>query len=143
MYFWTYILEDGIGENVQERLNAENGTASNIEIYLKKSDLDAIQSPLLTIAYHGYEHLDELKMDEQAFVRNIEQCGRLLPLLSLDVIPFYARTYGRARKEYDTILKAHKLTSVHVSDGVNYNNPTRVDRELISNERIQNGKVHV
>lgn len=138
-----YILEDGIGENVQERLDAENGTASNEEIYLKKSDLDAIQSPLVTIAYHGYEHLDEWKMNERAFVQNVEQCGRLLPLLSLDVIPFYARTYGRSRKEYDTILKAHKLTSVHVSDGVNYNNPTRIDRELISNARLQNGKVHV
>lgn len=138
-----YILEDRIGENVQERLNAENGTASNEEIYLKKSDLDAINSPLVTIAYHGYEHLDEWKMDEHAFVLNVEQCERALQELPLKVIPYYAHTYGHAREKNDSILAKKKLTPAYVSGGANYNDSTRIDRELISNERLLNGKVHV
>ena len=82
-------------------------------------------------------------MDERAFVQNVEQCEQALHELSYEVIPYYARTYGHALKEFNEKLKAHKLTSVHVSGGANYNDPTRIDRELISNERIQNGKVHV
>lgn len=138
-----YILEDGIGENVQERLDETKCAKTNEEIYLKKSDIDAINSPLVTIAYHGYEHLDEWKMDEHAFVQNVEQCERALQELPLEVIPYYAHTYGHAKAVYNSILASKRLTPVHVSDGANYNDSTRIDRELISNERLLNGKVHV
>lgn len=137
-----YIIENGIGENVQARLDKTRCAKGN-EIYLRKSDLDNMKSPLVTIAYHGYEHLDEWKMEERAFVQNVEKCERTLKVLPLEVIPFYAHTYGHAREEYNRILDNKKLTPVYVSGGENYADPTRIDRELISNERIQNGKVHV
>ena len=138
-----YIIEDGIGENVQERLDETKCAKTNEEIYLKKSDLGAINTPLVTIAYHGYEHLDEWKMDEHAFVQNVEQCERTLQALPMEEIPYYAHTYGHAREENDCILASKKLTPVYVSGGANYNDSTRIDRELISNERLINGKVHV
>ena len=138
-----YITDDGIGENVQLRLNATQSAKTNEEIYLKKSDLEVMKSPLVTIAYHGYEHLDEWKMDEHAFVQNVEQCERALQELPLKVIPFYAHTYGHAREKNDSILAKKKLTPAYVSGGANYNDSTRIDRELISNERFLNGKVHV
>lgn len=137
-----YIIEDGIGENVQARLD-KTRCAKGSEIYLRKSDLDNVKSPLVTIAYHGYEHLDEWKMDERAFVQNVEQCERALKVFPLKVIPYYAHAYGHAREENDCILTNKKLTPVYVSGGANYNDPTRIDRELISNERILNDKVHV
>ena len=138
-----YIFEDEIGENVQERMKATKSEIHNEDIYLKKRDLDAVKSPLVTIAYHGYEHLDEWKMDEREFVQNVEKCEQLLKEQPIAVVPYYAHTYGHALEEYDCILASKNLTPVYVSGGANYNDATRIDRELLSNERIQNGKVHV
>jgi len=138
-----YIIDDGIGENVQARLDVTKSAKSNEDIYLKKCDLEAMKSPMVTIAYHGYEHLDELQMDKSAFVQNVEQCEQAFRELPFEVIPYYAHTYGHSNAENDCILANKNLTPVYVSGGVNYNDSTRIDRELISNERIQNGKVHV
>lgn len=138
-----YIMEDGMGENVQERLDAAKDKIVSEDIYLNRADVMALQSSLVTYAYHGYEHCDEWKMDEDTFVRNVEQGEDKMHHIFPNIIPFYAHTYGHTRRGYDEILKAHGLVPVYVSGNVNYNDAEHIDRELISNERIQNNQIHV
>ena len=134
-----YIFEDRIGENMQNRLYQSQTKVSSSEIYLKMSDILSIQSPSITFAYHGYEHLDEWDMNEETFTQNLTQCIEAMQRNFPNVIPFYAHTYGHAKREYDAILYKHGLTPVYVSGNSNYNDASHIDRELISNERLLKG----
>lgn len=129
-----YIAEDKVGENVQNRLDQNQVKVSSGKIYLKMNDILSIQSPYVTFAYHGYEHLDEWDMNEETFTQNLTQCIEAMQRDFPNVIPFYAHTYGHAKREYDVILYKHGLTPVYVSGNCNYNDALHIDRELISNE---------
>ena len=134
-----YIMEDRIGENIQNRLEQNQTKVSSGEIYLKMSDILSMQSPSITFAYHGYEHLDEWDMNEETFTQNLTQCIEAMQRNFPNVIPFYAHTYGHAKREYDAILHEHGLTPVYVSGNSNYNDALHIDRELVSNERLLKG----
>ena len=130
-----YILEDAIGENVKERLKEP---ISSNELYLNIEDIQKISSPLVTFACHGYEHLDEWNIDENAFEQNVTKCVEAMHELP-NVIPFYAHTYGHSKEENDESLYKHGLIPVYVSGNKNYNDASHIDRELISNERLEKG----
>ena len=134
-----YIMEDRIGENIQNRLDQNQTKVSSGEIYLKMSDILSMQSPSITFAYHGYEHLDEWDMNEETFTQNLTQCIEAMQRNFPNVIPFYAHTYGNEKREYDAILHEHGLTPVYVSGNSNYNDALHIDRELVSNERLLKG----
>lgn len=134
-----YIFEDRIGENIQNRLDQKQTKVSSCEIYLKMNDILSIQSPNVTFAYHGYEHLDEWDMNKETFTQNLTKCIETMQRDFPNVTPFYAHTYGHAKREYDAILHKHGLTPVYVSGNGNYNNASNIDRELISNERLLKG----
>lgn len=134
-----YIMEDRIGENMQNRLDQSQTKVSSDEIYLKMNDIESMHSPLITFAYHGYEHLDEWDMNKETFTQNLTRCIETMQRDFPNVIPFYAHTYGHAKREYDTILHEHGLTPVYVSGNCNYNEASSIDRELISNERLLKG----
>ena len=128
-----YILEEGIGENVQNRLKMTGAIIDN-KVYLSAVDIVELQSPYITFAHHGYGHLDEWDMNEETFTQNLTQCIEAMQRNFPNVIPFYAHTYGHAKREYDAILYKHGLTPVYVSGNCNYNDALHIDRELISNE---------
>ena len=134
-----YIMEDRIGENIQNRLDQSQTKVSSGEIYLKMNDILSIQSPYITFAYHGYEHLDEWDMNKETFTQNLTECIEVMQRDFPNVIPFYAHTYGHAKRECNVILYKHGLTPVYVSGNSNYNNASHIDRELISNERLLKG----
>lgn len=134
-----YIFEDRIGENIQNRLDQSKTKVSRSEIYLKMNDIESLHSPLITFAYHGYEHLDEWDMNKETFTQNLTQCIEAMQRDFPNVIPFYAHTYGHAKREYDAILHEHGLTPVYVSGNYNYNDASNIDRELVSNERLLKG----
>ena len=138
-----YMLEGGIGENVLSILEKTHGTITNEDLYMSQKDIQSLNPHLVTFAYHGYAHLMEQIIDEDEFVKNVEQCNVALIKNYPNVIPFYAHTYGQTQRQYDIILRQLGLIPVYVSGNRNYNNITYIDRELISNERIQSGKVHV
>ena len=131
-----YILEDGIGANVQDRLDVTKAMITNKALYLSKGDVEAMQSPLVTYAYHGYEHLDEYMMDEREFEQNIEKEIESMRGVFPNIIPYYAHTYGRTKKGNDEILKRYGLTPVYSSGNVNYSHNDAIDREILSVGRI-------
>lgn len=134
-----YILEDGIGENVQYRIKQTEGASISNKLYLNKEDVEAFSSQLITFAYHGYEHFDEWRIDEATFTKNLTQCVDTMQRGFSNVIPFYAHTYGHAKEEYDAILYGHGLTPVYVSGNDNYNDAFHIDRKLVSNDRLLKG----
>lgn len=136
-----YILNDGIGDNVQILLKQTHGTVANQELYLNIEDIRALKSSYISFACHGYEHLDERELDVDEFKKNVEQCMKALSTDFPNVIPFYAHTYGQTKEGYDDILRSYGLTPVYISGNPNYNNEGYIDRELLSNGRIINGKV--
>lgn len=133
-----YIFEDAIGPNVQKKLDESHSTANSDIMYLKKEDIFKLQSPLLTLAHHGYEHFDSQKIDETTFRENIEKSIDSMKLFDSYLIPFYAYPYGNYNRQFDEIIFKHRLTPIYISGGVNYINTERIDRELISNERLEN-----
>lgn len=131
-----YIVEEGIGENVQARLDETKGTITNQELYLTLSDVRKLESPLITFGYHGYEHLDEWKIDKFTFVQNLEQCLEAMKKQFPNVIPYYAHTYSHATMINDEMLRMKGLTPIYTSGNMNYNDSRVLDRELLSNNRI-------
>ena len=110
------------------------GAIIDNKVYLSAVDIVELQSPYITFAHHGYGHLDEWDMNEETFTQNLTQCIEAMQRNFPNVIPFYAHTYGHAKREYDAILYKHGLTPVYVSGNCNYNDALHIDRELISNE---------
>ena len=138
-----YILEDSIGINTQNRIEQTQSKLSSDEIYLKLRDKQAIQSPYVSFGYHGFEHLDEWRIDKETFIQNVEQCMDSIHGRFPNVVPYYAHTYGHAQKRNDAILLSKGITPIYTSGAVNYTDTEYIDRELISNERILKWEVHV
>lgn len=107
--------------------NKEDGARG---VYLLLDDLKALQSPLVTFGYHGYEHIDEYKESYEMFVANFGKCKITIAGLS-NVIPFYAHTYGQATKENDTYLLDQGITPVYVTGNKNYYDHSVIDREVL------------
>ena len=126
-----YILEDSMGDNTKHRLEIMKAKATSEEIYLKPNDINILKSPYITFAYHGYEHLDEKKMDENAFVQNLKSCIDVMQTNFPNVIPYYAHTFGRTSQGNDSRLLRQGITPVYVSGNMNYNNVHYIDRELL------------
>ena len=131
-----YIVEEGIGENVQERLDETKGIITNQDLYLQLSDVRKLESPLITFGYHGYEHLDEWKIDEATFVQNLEQCIEVMKTQFPNVIPYYAHTYDHARVSNVEMLWRIGITPIYTAGNKNYNDGNRIDRELVSMSKM-------
>lgn len=99
-------------------------------VYLLLNDLKNMQSPLVTLGYHGYEHINESKETHETFVENFEKCKMAMAGLP-NVIPFYAHTYGQATKENDTYLLDQGITPVYVTGNKNYYDYSVIDREVL------------
>jgi peptidoglycan/xylan/chitin deacetylase (PgdA/CDA1 family) len=100
------------------------------EQYLTYDELFALNSPLIEIGHHGWEHTDATMMtkDElsESMLKNIE-------ILSSHprYIPFWAYTWGHHSEISDLYLGLSKVTSVIITGQGNYNFKGCIDRELI------------
>lgn len=129
--FVNPIVWDGktVGQNLKSLpVSTDNNGAK--DVYLLQDDLKAVQSPLVTFGYHGYDHINESVETYETFVANFEKCRRAMAALD-NVIPFYAHTYGRATKQNDEYLIKQGITPVYVNGGKNYGVCQHIDRELL------------
>ena len=131
-----YILEDSMGDNTKHRLEIKGSKASSRQIYLKPEDIKKLDLSYITFAYHGYEHLDEKKIDETAFSQNVQKCKETMLTYFPNVIPYYAHTFGRTNKGNDEMLLQQGITPIYVSGTMNYNNVQQIDRELLTTKRL-------
>lgn len=134
--FINPIVWDGktIGQNLM-KLPVYTKNVGAQELYLHLEDLQTMQSPLVTLGYHGYEHIDEHKETNETFIVNFEKAKSAMACLN-NVIPFYAHTYGRATEENDAYLRSQGITLVYVNGSKNYNHWQYLYRELLTRETM-------
>ena len=98
--------------------------------YMTKEQVFSLCSPLITIASHGYEHLDAANLSSSAFYHNISECIAIISNHPR-FIPFHAYAWGRHSKESDRILLELKLIPVLVDGQSNLNDCSYIHRECI------------
>lgn len=100
------------------------------EQYLTYDELFALNSPLIEIAHHGWEHAPVCQMTNEEFIQSIQ--------LNIGVIsnhpryiPFWAYTYGKHSNENDMMITQNYLVPVLVAGNKNYQWMGYIDRELL------------
>lgn len=81
------------------------------ELYLSHEQINQLQSPLIEIAIHGWEHIDVSSLSQSEF--ELQTLQALEALKSHPrFVPFYAYTYGRASKAAESYLRQMKIVPV-------------------------------
>lgn len=97
--------------------------------YITKEELWSITSPLITIALHGYEHLDATKISFESFKDNIENDFAVLkhhPRFR----PYMAYPWGKHNAMTDRLLRDMNIIPVLMDGQPNYNDVNCIHREL-------------
>lgn len=100
------------------------------EKYLTYDELFALNSPLIEMGHHGWEHKDATKMSEEEFEESLQKNTEILSSNSR-YIPFLAYTYGKHSNEKDIIIIQNDLIPVLVAGNKNYQWMGYIDRELL------------
>ena len=102
------------------------------ERLLTKEELNKIVQayPNVSIASHGWSHIDTTKLDVKEFENNMLKAEDVLSQLSCKV-PFYAFTYGKSKKEHIGILHKHHLIPVLIDGNVNTRFDGLIHRETL------------
>lgn len=100
------------------------------DLYLSREELFGLNSPLLSIGMHGYEHLDATKQSLEGFRENVERCKNML-CSHPRYVPYFAYTWGKHNTKTDKVLKEMELIPVLVNGTNNYNNANCIDRICI------------
>lgn len=98
--------------------------------YITKEELWSVRSSLVSVALHGYEHLDATKISTEDFQSNVEKCVNELQCHPL-YRPYYAYTWGRHNPRTDELLLNRGLIPVLVDGMANYSDVKYIHRELI------------
>lgn len=100
------------------------------ESYLTYDELFSLNSPLIEIGHHGWEHTSVQYMDENelkdSIVRNLEILSK-----HPRYIPFWAYTWGISSASAASCLKLNDLTPVTIKGRVNYRYAECIDREIL------------
>ena len=97
---------------------------------MSREQVFQLQSSLIGIGTHGYEHLKATSLDEQQFKDNALKCKEELETHPR-YVPFFAYTWGAHNKKTDRILNDMGLVPVLVDGEMNYGDPRFVHRECI------------
>lgn len=111
-------------------LDGKSYRKNSKEQYLTKKELFAMNSPLIEIGSHGWEHIrvteqtvDELKQSIESNVDLLNKHTRY--------IPFHAYAYGDHNAISDTLLYNNSLTPILIDGMMNYNDLQVIHRELL------------
>ena len=98
--------------------------------YMDEKMLFNLDSPLLSIGSHGYEHLDATALSRTDFITDVERCNHILKDHPR-YIPFYAYPWGKHSLMTDGVLKELGMVPVLVDGIANYNDSSFIHRECI------------
>lgn len=108
------------------------------EQYLSAEDVWQIteQCPLVTIASHGWRHVDASKQNIEEFYDYLQRSVAVLQQYP-HFIPFYAYAWGRCTRFLNQVLIDHNYVPVYISGHGNYNANGYVDRMAIDNRDVE------
>ena len=100
------------------------------EKYLTKEELMALNSPLIEIASHGWEHNKVTDMTDNEFVASADRDVELLRKHP-NYVPFWAYTYGVHTDKTDAYLRERGIVPIYIDGKKNYNEVYVIHRELL------------
>ena len=101
------------------------------QLYISESELQEIDSDLVTFALHGVNHDEaatEISLDD--FKQDVEACINKFSS-NKHYVPFYAYKYGKHNRKTDEVLHQYSLTPILVDGEKNYNDASCIHRELL------------
>lgn len=100
------------------------------EQYLTYDELFALNSPLIEIGHHGWEHTDATMMTEEELEESLQNDIEILSSHPR-YIPFWAYTWGHHTNVSDCYLKQKNIIPILINGGKNYKFKDYIDRELL------------
>ena len=100
------------------------------QLYLNETELNAIDSPMITIGMHGYEHVNSEQLEVNLFEEHVNKCIEAMQSHPR-YISFFAYPYGRHTEQTDKVLEKKNVVPVYIDKMNNINNVTCVHRELL------------
>lgn len=97
-------------------------------LYLTKKELCSLSNPIVSIASHGYEHVNASSLDGSGFMDDVKKNFSVLNML-FKTIPFHAYTWGIHTQETDSVLKKMGIIPVLMDGEMNYNEAGFIHRE--------------
>ncbi len=98
--------------------------------YMTYDDLASITSPLVSVGSHGHEHHDNVLMSEKEFTDNLQTAVAIISKYHV-CAPYHAYPCGRYRILHENILKEKGFIPMLADFGYNWNDPTRLHREVL------------
>lgn len=111
-------------------LDGKSYRESPKEQYLTYEELSALNSPLIEIGHHGWEHTDATKMTKEELRESVHKNIEILSSHPR-YISFWAYTWGRYTVETNQILRTNEIIPVYVNGMKNYTNKGFINRELL------------
>lgn len=99
-------------------------------LYLLENELMQIESPMVEIGIHGYEHTDVRQFEHADFESQVRHCKDVLQPHKR-YVPFYAYPYGRHTVETDVILGQVCIVPIYADGQSNYNDEKCIHREML------------
>lgn len=97
-------------------------------LYLTEKELCSLSNPVVSIASHGYEHVNASSLDGSGFMDDVKKNFSVLNML-FKTIPFHAYTWGMHTQETDSVLKTMGIIPVLMDGEMNYNDAGFIHRE--------------
>ena len=98
--------------------------------YITHNDLEQINSPLVTIGMHGFEHVDHSTMTREQFTASMVDSRNVLEKHPA-FIPYFAYPWGRFNPSTQQWLKALGINPVLTDGTSNYRYNQGIDRKCI------------
>ena len=113
-------------------LDGKHFREKETEKYLTEEDVKHLyeQYPLVTVGMHGWEHANAREQTEQEFKESVRKSQEYLGKMP-NFIPYFAYAWGRRNAMTNRFLMENRITPLTVKGGVNYNDGTILDRELL------------
>ena len=129
-----YVDGHSCSPHIMRHARMENAEVTQEELadglYLTEDMLKSMPRGLVTLASHGYEHVNAAKLALDQFSDQIQK--NVTALCQYDsYIPFHAYTWGRHNGKTDAVLEGFNLTPVLMDGQMNYNDSRLIHRELL------------
>ena len=99
-------------------------------LYMTKEELSQLDSPIIEIGLHGYDHSDVTTLSSKEFLRGVNESISALQTHTR-FVPFYAYAYGRHTNQTDELLRQLNIVPVYIDGQKNDNDASCIHRELI------------
>lgn len=119
-------------------ISRREGYATNPQ-YITKDDLWALNSPIISIGMHGYEHNDVTKLSKKSFLLSVDQCIEAIGSHPR-FIPYYAYTWGIYSELTQKVLKEKGIIPVLTSGETNYWFHNGIDRKPIDSYYLKHNR---